>query len=155
MHLYRGITKDKPHRWVYGFYWEAQFMSGNPENPDFELICYIHDIDDMALTSIEVIEETVAISTGQKDKNKRDIYCDDYIASPDECLDYCLVEWDKSLACFQINGYGKQMYHNEGGGEEYSNGVSRIEDNVLLFGDSSAQIEVTGTIHDHLLSQDA
>lgn len=98
------------------------------------------------LDGYSVIPETVCQYTGLKDKNGRMIWEGDLLNVPSEDYEYCRVEWNEKTACFQINGYGKSMYHNEGGGEEYSNDTSLIEEHCMLFGEE--YIEITGNIHD-------
>ena len=40
------------------------------------------------------------------------------------------------------------MYFNEGGGEEFSQDVTRIEENVFIFGEDN-DIEVVGNIYEN------
>jgi uncharacterized phage protein (TIGR01671 family) len=84
--------------------------------------------------------------TGLKDKNGVEIYESDFLKSPDEYFAYCLCEWNEIHSCFQINGYGKSMYFNEGGGEEFTNDVKLIEEHVLVLGGDN-EIEVIGNIY--------
>lgn len=90
--------------------------------------------------------ETCGQFTGLYDKNKKRIFEGDLLKCPSDDYDYCLIEWDSKIASFMINGYGKQMYFNEGGGEEFTNSASLIEENVYCFGE---ELEIIGNIHDN------
>ena len=95
-----------------------------------------------------VVDAIMMLSVGLPDKNGKDIYDGDLIKSPSDDFEYCLCEWNNKKACFQINGYGNSMYFNEGGGEEFSQDITRIEENVLLFGEDN-DIEVVGNIYEN------
>lgn len=68
---------------------------------------------------------------GHSDVNGNDIFEGDKIDSGEGDGSYYLIEWDNLLSKFVANLYGYGMYFNEGGGEEFDNEISCIDENVI------------------------
>lgn len=84
--------------------------------------------------------------TGLTDKNGVDIYEGDLLAH-DEDYSYYLCEWNDKRACFEVNGYGRDVYTGENSQEVEANNITLIDEHVLVFGEDKEHFEVIGDIY--------
>jgi len=80
----------------------------------------------------DVIPETVGQNTGLPDCLGNITFENDKLIDADddstENGEYYLIVWDEKQARFRLDYYGYAMYRNEGGGEEYHNEISLIDE---------------------------
>ena len=90
----------------------------------------------------------VEFSTLLSDLNKTEIFEGDKF-NDDYNNDggYYVVEYDMQLSKFSVNLYSYEMYHNEGGGEEFDRELSCVDRNIIDVYDLGESV-IIGTIHD-------
>jgi uncharacterized phage protein (TIGR01671 family) len=137
MRQFRGQTKEG--QWVKGWYAthkafpELHFILEQKEKDAQYFKNYLHGWDFIDLFKVhEVLPETVAQSTGKKDKNGKEIFANDkvkgrsYIQTDGRYTPFeGVVEWSEQYAGYYIKG-------NDNNGRNYMEIIGTIHDPDLL-----------------------
>jgi len=65
----------------------------------------------------------------------------------DDEYTYMVIVWDNEYCRYRVDGYGPQMYRNEGSGKEFTQSIHKIDEQVIDIEDLQMYI-IISNIHD-------